>query len=167
MWTRARARRVGDTNAKPAGGDQLIVRSFEGGEAGDIAERPYSDVVMRILEAAHAQPLFQPIVNLLNGSAMGYEALARPEGSAPLDSVEAVFEAAAVIGDTPLCRWRLDRSHPSVGLGVAAPAAAKDNEERNGRHRHEESTHTGHAAEAPFRGSRGHVGSPGRAPTRR
>jgi hypothetical protein len=30
---------------------------------------------------------------------MGYEALARPEGSAALDSVEAVFEAAAIIGE--------------------------------------------------------------------
>jgi hypothetical protein len=68
--------------------------SFEAGASGDIAEPSYSDVVTRILDGGPLSTVFQPIVNLFDGSVMGYEALARPEGFAVMDSVEAVFEAA-------------------------------------------------------------------------
>jgi diguanylate cyclase (GGDEF)-like protein len=91
--------------AKHAGGDEVIGSSFEGGEVGDIAERSYSDVVMRILEGGAITTMFQPIVNLLDGSVMGYEALARPEGFAALDSVEAVFESARTSGHIRDLDW--------------------------------------------------------------
>jgi len=91
--------------AKHAGGDEVIGSSFEGGEVGDIAERSYSDVVMRILEGGALSTMFQPIVNLFDGSVMGYEALARPEGFAALDSVEAVFEAARTSGHIRDLDW--------------------------------------------------------------
>ncbi|MFI5286976.1 MAG: EAL domain-containing protein [Candidatus Dormibacteria bacterium] len=80
--------------AKHAGGDQVMGCPFEAGTTGDIVERSYSDVVTRILDGGPLSTVFQPIVNLFDGSVMGYEALARPEGFAVMDSVEAVFGAA-------------------------------------------------------------------------
>jgi diguanylate cyclase (GGDEF)-like protein len=80
--------------AKRAGRDRVAGCSYERGEAGDIAERSYSDVVTRILEGGPLHTVFQPIINLESGSVMGFEALARPEGFAALDAVEEVFEAA-------------------------------------------------------------------------
>ncbi len=84
--------------AKRSGGDQVMGGSFEGGEAGDITERSYSDVVTRVLEGSPLATVFQPIVNLVDGLVMGYEALARPEGFAAMDSVEPVFEVARTSG---------------------------------------------------------------------
>jgi diguanylate cyclase (GGDEF)-like protein len=84
--------------AKRAGGDRVAGSSYEGGESADIAERSYSDVVTRILDCRSISTMFQPIVSLDDGAVIGYEALARPEGFAAMDSVEAVFEAARIGG---------------------------------------------------------------------
>jgi diguanylate cyclase (GGDEF)-like protein len=91
--------------AKHAGGDQVMGCSFEGGESGDIAARSYSDVVTRILDGGRLISMFQPVVDLFDGSVMGYEALARPEGFAALDSVEAVFESARTTGHIRDLDW--------------------------------------------------------------
>ncbi len=91
--------------AKRAGGDRVIGASYEGGEAGDIAERSYSDVVTRILDGGSLTTMFQPIVDLADGAVMGYEALARPEGFAAMDSVEAVFESARTGGQIRDLDW--------------------------------------------------------------
>jgi diguanylate cyclase (GGDEF)-like protein len=91
--------------AKRAGGDQVSGSSYEGGEAGDIAERSYTDVVTRILDGGPLTTMFQPIVDLADGAVMGYEALARPEGFAAMDSVEAVFEAARTGGQIRDLDW--------------------------------------------------------------
>ncbi len=91
--------------AKRAGGDRASGASYEGGEAGDIAERSYSNVVTRILEGGPLVTMFQPIVDLADGGVMGYEALARPEGFAAMDSVEAVFEAARTGGQIRDLDW--------------------------------------------------------------
>jgi diguanylate cyclase (GGDEF)-like protein len=97
-------------HAKRAGGDRIAGASYEGGEAADIAERSYSDVVTRLLEGGSITTMFQPIVSLDDGEVMGYEALARPEGFAAMDSVEQVFEAARIGGQIRdldwLCRRR-------------------------------------------------------------
>ena len=85
-------------HAKRAGGDRIAGASYEGGEAADIAERSYSDVVTRLLGGGSITTMFQPIVSLDDGEVMGYEALARPEGFAAMDSVEQVFEAARIGG---------------------------------------------------------------------
>ncbi len=118
--------------AKGAGRDSVQGRSYERGEAADIVERSYSDVVTRLLDGGALHTVFQPIVNLIDGSVMGYEALARPEGFAPLDSVEAVFEAARQGGQIRdldwLCRRRaLDDARPlpkeaSLFLNMSASA---------------------------------------------
>ncbi len=97
-------------HAKRAGGDRIAGASYEGGEAADIAERSYSDVVTRLLGGGSITTMFQPIVSLDDGEVMGYEALARPEGFAAMDSVEQVFEAARIGGQIRdldwLCRRR-------------------------------------------------------------
>ncbi len=91
--------------AKHAGGDQVIGSSYERGEAGDIADRSYSDVITHLLAGGPLTSVFQPIVDLVDGSVLGYEALARPEGFAALDSVEAVFEAARTSGHIRDLDW--------------------------------------------------------------
>jgi EAL domain-containing protein (putative c-di-GMP-specific phosphodiesterase class I) len=91
--------------AKHAGGDRVTGSSYEGGEAADIAERSYSEIVTRILDGGSLTTMFQPIVNLVNGTVAGYEALARPEGFAAMDSVELVFEAARSGGQIRDLDW--------------------------------------------------------------
>ncbi|MHB8490348.1 MAG: EAL domain-containing protein [Candidatus Dormibacteria bacterium] len=91
--------------AKHAGGDQVMGSSYERGEAGDIADRSYSDVITRLLEGGPLTTMFQPIVDLVDGSVLGYEALARPEGFAAMDSVEDVFEAARTSGNIRDLDW--------------------------------------------------------------
>jgi len=91
--------------AKHAGGDRVVGNSYERGEAGDIADRSYSDVITRLLDGGPLTTMFQPIVDLIDGSVLGYEALARPEGFAAMDSVEAVFEAARTSGHIRDLDW--------------------------------------------------------------
>src|ERR1022692_3665506 len=50
--------------AKHAGGDRVIGCSYEAGEAGDIAERSYSDVISRVLAGGLLATVFQPVVSL-------------------------------------------------------------------------------------------------------
>jgi diguanylate cyclase (GGDEF)-like protein len=109
--------------AKRAGRDRVEGSSYERGEAGDIADRSYSDVVMRTLEGGPLHTMFQPIVNLIDGSVMGYEALARPEGFAAMDAVEEVFEAARTGGQIRdldwVCRRKAVEDAKGLPEGVA------------------------------------------------
>ncbi len=110
--------------AKHAGRDLVMGCSYERGEAGDIADRSYSDVVMRILEGGALSTMFQPIVDLNDGSVTGYEALARPEGFAAMDTVEDVFEAARNGGQIRDLDWVCrrtavqDAKHLPVGVDL-------------------------------------------------
>jgi diguanylate cyclase (GGDEF)-like protein len=97
-------------DAKHAGGDRIAGSSYASGEAADIAERSYSDVVMRVLEGGSISTMFQPIVSLDDGAVIGYEALARPEGFAAMDSVEPVFEAARTGGRIRDLDWMCRRN---------------------------------------------------------
>ena len=54
--------------------------------------------------------MFQPIVSLDDGAVIGYEALARPEGFAAMDSVEPVFEAARTGGRIRDLDWMCRRN---------------------------------------------------------
>jgi diguanylate cyclase (GGDEF)-like protein len=91
--------------AKHAGGDRVLGSSYEPGETGDVAERSYSDVITRVLDGGALTTVFQPVVSLFDGSVLGYEALARPEGFAAMDSVDAVFEAARTSGHIRDLDW--------------------------------------------------------------
>jgi diguanylate cyclase (GGDEF)-like protein len=109
--------------AKHAGGNRVMGCSYERGEAGDIADRSYSDVITHLLEGGPITTMFQPIVELVDGSVLGYEALARPEGFAAMDSVEAVFEAARTSGHIRdldwVCRRRALEDAKQLPAGVA------------------------------------------------
>ncbi len=109
--------------AKHAGGDQVMGNSYERGEAGDIADRSYSDVITHLLAGGPLTTMFQPIVDLVDGSVLGYEALARPEGFAAMDSVEAVFEAARTSGHIRdldwVCRRRALEEAQQLPAGTA------------------------------------------------
>jgi diguanylate cyclase (GGDEF)-like protein/PAS domain S-box-containing protein len=74
----------------------------EGGDTGAPASSTlFSGWTERVDEALRTQQLgvvFQPIVNLASGVVAGYEALARPSGIGPSDSVEEFFRAAHRIG---------------------------------------------------------------------
>ena len=109
--------------AKHAGGDQVMGRSYERGEAGDIADRSYSNVITHLLAGGPLTTMFQPIIDLIDGSVLGYEALARPEGFAAMDSVEAVFEAARTSGHIRdldwVCRRRALEDARDLPEGVA------------------------------------------------
>jgi diguanylate cyclase (GGDEF)-like protein len=109
--------------AKREGGDRVTGCSYERGEAGDIADRSYSDVVMRILEGGLVSTMYQPIVDLGNGSVVGYEALARPEGFAAMDTVEAVFEAARVGGHIRDLDWVCRRRAVEEAVGLPEDAS--------------------------------------------
>jgi diguanylate cyclase (GGDEF)-like protein len=91
--------------AKLEGGDRVAGCAYERSEIGDIANRSQSEVVSRIFEGGALSTMFQPIVDLVDGSVMGYEALARPEGFAAMDSVEAVFAAARTNGQIRDLDW--------------------------------------------------------------
>jgi|HubBroStandDraft_6_1064221.scaffolds.fasta_scaffold00031_38 diguanylate cyclase (GGDEF)-like protein len=118
--------------AKHAGGNRVMGCSYERSESGDIADRSYSDVVARIFEGGALSTMFQPIVDLHDGSVMGYEALARPEGFAAMDSVEAVFEAARTNGQIRDLDWVCRRravedarqlpAGPALFLNISAAA---------------------------------------------
>jgi diguanylate cyclase (GGDEF)-like protein len=109
--------------AKHAGRDLVMGCSYERGEAGDIADRSYSDVVTRVLEGGLLSTMFQPIVNLTDGSVMGYEALARPEGFAAMDTVEDVFEAARNGGQIRDLDWVCRRKAAEDAKALPADAA--------------------------------------------
>jgi diguanylate cyclase (GGDEF)-like protein len=91
--------------AKHGGGDRVVGRSYETGEAGDIADRSYTDVIAHVLEGGVLATVFQPVLNLFDGAVLGYEALARPEGFAAMDSVDEVFEAARTSGHIRDLDW--------------------------------------------------------------
>jgi len=109
--------------AKREGGDRVTGCSYERGEAGDIADRSYSDVVMRILQGGPVSTMYQPIVDLGSGSVVGYEALARPEGFAAMDTVEAVFEAARVGGHIRDLDWVCRRRAVEEAVGLPEDAS--------------------------------------------
>jgi diguanylate cyclase (GGDEF)-like protein len=91
--------------AKRAGGDQVAGGSYESDESGDTVQHSYAEVVSRVLNGGRLSTMFQPIVGLADGTVIGYEALARPEGFAAMDSVEAVFESARMSGQIRNLDW--------------------------------------------------------------
>lgn len=95
--------------AKRAGGDQVAGAPYESADPTDVERHSYAEVVNRALAGAHLSTMFQPIVSLTDGAVIGYEALARPEGFAAMDSVQAVFESARASGQIRNLDWMCRR----------------------------------------------------------
>lgn len=94
--------------AKRAGGDRVVGAEFSGNDVTMSPSPSHSDRLADVLSTRSVQTVYQPIVNLNDGTVIGYEALARPDGYAPTDSVDGLFDAARRAGRVPeidlLCR---------------------------------------------------------------
>jgi diguanylate cyclase (GGDEF)-like protein len=94
--------------AKRAGGDRVVGAEFSGNQVTMSSSPSHSGRLADVLSTRKVQTVFQPIVNLNDGTVIGYEALARPDGYAPTDSVDGLFDAARRAGRLPeldlLCR---------------------------------------------------------------
>jgi diguanylate cyclase (GGDEF)-like protein/PAS domain S-box-containing protein len=112
VWRRAdenlyRAKRSGRDRVAGGGrSDSSASRSFSG----------WSERVELALASGNVGVVFQPIVELRTGEIAGYEALARPDGIGPADSVEEFFRTAhrnGVIREVDwLCRRRAIEQAP-------------------------------------------------------
>ena len=107
-----------------------------------IQERVLHDELLRIIRDKKVTTVFQPIVNLSDGSVMGHEALTRgPEGS-PLHMPTDLFAAAArhklLLSLEHICREAALRNIKTLGRGQQlflniTPEVVNDPEFRNGR----------------------------------
>jgi diguanylate cyclase (GGDEF)-like protein/PAS domain S-box-containing protein len=80
--------------AKRGGRDRVIGRHIEDGEQAPSAGPSATELITELVAGLPLHAVYQPIVDLDDGHVIGYEALARPQGFGPSDSVEALFEAA-------------------------------------------------------------------------
>lgn len=69
------------------------------------ATAPLNDEFDRLLRRRDVRPVFQPLVDLVTGSIVGYEALARGPAGTPLESPAALFDLAYRIGRVPELDW--------------------------------------------------------------
>ena len=95
--------------AKRAGRDRVV--------GGEFASEPVlawgmssDEVLDDVLSGGALGAVYQPIVDLADGHAIGYEALARPRGFSPRDSVEPLFRAARRTGRIRDLDWRCRRA---------------------------------------------------------
>ena len=80
------------------------------------------DELEQVFNGNQIQVVFQPIINLADGSVFGYEALSRGPIGTRLESADALFSAAAAVGATQrssACAASVPSRQPP-----ASPAAA-------------------------------------------
>ena len=84
--------------AKSSGRDRVVGESFSGAHT-HLRTTPDDAALLRdVLTEERIGVVFQPIIDLASGQVFGYEALARPRGHGPSESVEHVFRAARRLG---------------------------------------------------------------------
>jgi diguanylate cyclase (GGDEF)-like protein/PAS domain S-box-containing protein len=95
--------------AKRAGRDRVV--------GGEYAAEPllasgasHDEVLGEVLSGGALSAVYQPIRHLRDGRVLGYEALARPHGFAPTDSVAMLFRAALRTGRIRELDWRCRRA---------------------------------------------------------
>jgi diguanylate cyclase (GGDEF)-like protein/PAS domain S-box-containing protein len=95
--------------AKRAGRDRVV--------GGEYAAEPllasgesHEQVLGEVLAGGALTAVYQPIRDLRDGRVLGYEALARPHGFAPTDSVAMLFHAALRTGRIRELDWRCRRA---------------------------------------------------------
>src|SRR5262249_52122329 len=84
-------------SAKESGKDRVATRHVGAGPM--LSTRLASQGrVLEVLVKRRVHSVYQPIVRLLDGTIVGFEALARPDGSGPSASVESLFAASQQLG---------------------------------------------------------------------
>jgi diguanylate cyclase (GGDEF)-like protein/PAS domain S-box-containing protein len=89
--------------AKRQGRDR--VRGRHAGATQSVAHSDWAERVERTLIERSIAILYQPIVRLVDGRVVGHEALARPSGCGPSDSVEEFFAEAQRLGRVRDIDW--------------------------------------------------------------
>ncbi len=80
--------------AKRDGRDRVVGRYVDDGDAPASSGPSTSELISDLVGGLPIRSVYQPIVDLNDGHVIGYEALARPQGFGPSDSVETLFGAA-------------------------------------------------------------------------
>jgi EAL domain-containing protein (putative c-di-GMP-specific phosphodiesterase class I) len=81
----------------------------------ECSDEPGVDDLEQILKENRIRSVFQPIINLADGSVFGYEALSRGPIDTRLESADALFSAAAAVGATE----RLERVCRTCSIAAA------------------------------------------------
>jgi diguanylate cyclase (GGDEF)-like protein len=79
-------------------------------------------LLTEVLDRGTIGAAYQPIVDLRNGTVVGYEALARPSGVGPLASVAGIFDAARRLGRIRDLDWLCRRAALREARGLPAGA---------------------------------------------
>jgi diguanylate cyclase (GGDEF)-like protein/PAS domain S-box-containing protein len=81
-------------SAKRGGRDSIAGGPFEDDSEAPSARPSATELISDLVAGLPLHSVYQPIVDLNDGHVIGYEALARPQGFGPSDSVESLFEVA-------------------------------------------------------------------------
>jgi diguanylate cyclase (GGDEF)-like protein/PAS domain S-box-containing protein len=106
--------------AKRSGRDRVVGRHVDGAEHVTPSGSSVTELIGELVNGMPIHAVYQPIVDLNDGHVVGYEALARPEGFGPSDSVETLFEVAHRSGHIRDLDWLCRRA----ALSQAAPLPA-------------------------------------------
>jgi EAL domain-containing protein (putative c-di-GMP-specific phosphodiesterase class I) len=106
--------------AKKAGRDRVVGRTYLGADGPHESTPSYTELLSQVLEGRRIHSMYQPILDLEDGAIIGYEALARPEGFAPTDSVEGLFDMARRSGRMRELDWLCRRVAIEQAAGLPA-----------------------------------------------
>ncbi len=96
--------------AKRRGRDRVVGRQVHGAEQVTPSGSSVTELIGELVAGLPIHAVYQPIVDLNDGHVEGYEALARPEGYGPSDSVETLFEVAHRSGHIRDLDWLCRRA---------------------------------------------------------
>ena len=106
--------------AKRSGRDRVVGRHVDGAEQVTPSGSSVTELISQLVAGLPIHAVYQPIVDLNDGHAVGYEALARPEGYGASDSVETLFEVAHRSGHIRDLDWLCRRA--ALGQASSLPA---------------------------------------------
>ena len=104
--------------AKSAGRDCVAGEDFEDRARPPHAGSTEAEVLSSVIADQQISAVFQPIIRLDTGEVIGYEALARPAGTAATASVEALFNAARRLGRIRDLDWLCRRAAVRAARGL-------------------------------------------------
>ena len=106
--------------AKRSGRDRVVGRHVDGAEQVTPSGSSVTELIAELMNGMPIHAVYQPIVDLNDGHVVGYEALARPAGFGPSDSVETLFEVAHRSGHIRDLDWLCRRAALSQAASLPA-----------------------------------------------